>query len=116
VLTQKMSEQCKLNTVFILYFYSNQNCSECQTQEFLLRAIHDQYPQVEIYNFDYDLDLAAVKTLISLHNIPPQPPVLDINNTPYQAFSDLDGFRSVINSLLGTSTKATSTKTQSLKK
>jgi hypothetical protein len=91
-----MTEECNLDTIFILYFYANKNCSECQTQELLLRAIRDKYPQVEIYNFDYDLDLSAVKTLITLHNIPPKPPVIDINGKAYASFDSLESMEAVL--------------------
>jgi hypothetical protein len=112
LLTKRMSEECKLNTIFILYFYANKDCPDCQTQEYLLRAIKNQYPQVAIYNFDYFLDLSAVKTLISLHTIPPAPPVMDINGKAYGTFPDLESLQKVIAAEMpvATSTKATSTK------
>jgi len=115
LLTKKMSAECNLDTVFILYFYANKDCPDCQTQEYLLRAIRNLYPEVEIYNFDYELDLSAVQTLITLHNIPGAPPVMDINGKAYGIFPDLESLREVIDAELplatstATSTKATST-------
>lgn len=120
LLTKKMSDQCKLNTIFILYFYANKNCPDCTKQEYLLRAIRDEYDQVEMYSFDYDLDLPAVQTLISLHSIPPKPPVMDINGKAYASFDSLDSLESVLKpyTSVGTTT-ATSTaakKTTNIKK
>lgn len=116
LLTKKMSEQCKLDTVFILYFYANDNCSQCQTQEFILRAVKDQYPQVEVYNFDYNLDLTAVKTLISLHNIPPKPPVIDINGKVFSGFSTYDDFQTALNPYIKIKAQATATSSLKIKK
>jgi hypothetical protein len=115
LLTKKMSEQCNFDTIFILYFYANKDCSECRTQEYLLRAIRNEYPEVEIYSFDYDLDLSAVRTLITLHNIPPEPPVIDINSIVYEPFENLDAIHDLMETLTATTT-ATSTATTTKKK
>jgi hypothetical protein len=119
LLTKRMSEQCKTDTVFVLYFYANQDCPECQTQDYLLKAVHNTYPQVEIYNFDYNLDLSAVQTLITLHNIPPKPPVIDINGKAYASFDSLESLTSMIDKELETATsstkQATTTKVKSVR-
>lgn len=114
LLMKKMSDQCKFNTIFVLYFYSNNNCGQCQTQEYLLRAVRDEYPQVEIYSFDYDVDLPAVQTLIALHNIPLQPPVIDINSKPYAQFDSLDSLNAVLAQYIH-STTTPQTATSSIK-
>jgi hypothetical protein len=106
LLSKKMSDQCKSGRIFILYFYSNKNCADCQTQEYYLRAIRDEYPQAEVYSFDYNLDLPAVKTLISIHNIPPRPPVIDINGTAYASFDSLQSIRDVVGRYATTSPKS----------
>jgi hypothetical protein len=120
LLTKKMSEQCHLDTVFILYFYAIKDCPECQTQEYLLRAIRDEYPQTETYSFDYALDLPAVRTLITLHNIPPKPPVIDINGKAYASFDSLESLDSIIKPYIKTATStpsaASTTPTKNTKK
>jgi hypothetical protein len=116
LLTKKMADECHLNTVFILYFYANKDCPDCQTQEYLLRAARYLYPQVEVYNFDYYLDLSAVKTLISLNNIPAKPPVMNINGKPYGTFPDLISLQKIIDKeILAATSTATSTKATSNK-
>jgi len=108
LLTKKMSDECKLNLVFILYFYSDENCPECQTQKYMLDEISKTNPAVEVYSFDYELDLSAVQTLITLHNIPKQPPVIDINGIIYPPFSSLEAMIAQIADLTtATSTKST---------
>lgn len=107
LLAKKVSAECKYNTIFILYFYSNKNCSQCLTQEYMLRAIHNEYPQTKIYSFDYDLDLPAIQTLITLHNIPRTPPVIDINGKAYAAFPTLNDMRAIIEPLATTTSTTT---------
>jgi len=109
LLTKRMSEQCGFKTVLVLYFYSNENCNECRNQDYFLSAIQNKYPQVEVYDFDYNVDLMAVKTLITLHSIPKEPPVIDINGTIYGPFKNLDSIDTLINTLTASTTKATST-------
>ncbi len=115
LLLKRMSDQCKLDTTFILYFYSQgSECAQCQTQEYMLRAIRTKYPQIEMYTFDYDVDLPAIQTLITLHNIPKNPPIIDINGKAYAAFDSLADMEAIVKPLVNpvaTST-ATSTKTQ----
>ncbi len=112
LLNKKMDAQCKTNSILILYFYSNNNCSECTIQDYILRAIRDKYPHINIYSFDYDLDLPAIQTLISLHNIPENPPIIDINGKAYAPFNSLDDIEAVLEPLLSaTSTTATTTAT-----
>jgi hypothetical protein len=113
LLTKKMAEECNLPMVFILYFYANKDCPDCQTQEYLLKAARTLYPEIEVYSFDYHLDLSAVQTLITLHNIPPAPPVMDINGKAYATFPSLDALREIVEKELAniaTSTAATSTR------
>ncbi|MDQ3014375.1 MAG: hypothetical protein M3Q73_00745 [bacterium] len=100
LLTKRMSDQCGFNNVFILYFYSRNNCDECQRQEFIVQAIRDNYPQIETYSFDYDVDLPAVQTLISTHNIPRTPPIIDINGKVYVPFTSLNDMEGIVIPLL----------------
>ncbi len=113
LLTKRMSEQCKLNNVFILYFYSQgEKCNTCITQNYILQAIRDEYPEIEVYSFDYEIDLPAVQTLITLHNIPKAPPIIDINGKIYGAFENIEDIRKVIDPII---TKATTTATSTKK-
>ena len=112
LLTKKMSEQCNFDTTFILYFYTqNESCAECNRQNLILRAVNDMYPEIEIYSFDYNLDVPAINTLISLHHIPSNPPIIDINGKVYAPFQSLDDIIAVLQPLIDpvASTTATST-------
>jgi hypothetical protein len=110
LLTKRMSEECKLHKVFILYFYARDNCLECRKQEFILRALRDRFPSVEAYTFDFTVDLPAVKTLISLHQVPASPPVFDIQGKIYPGFETFQEAANIVGSLL-----LQATSTQSIK-
>lgn len=96
LLTKRMSDQCNLDKVFLLYFYSLNNCSECTRQQYIVDALKNKYPEIEVYTFDYDIDVPAVETLITLHNIPTNPPIIDINGKVYAPFENLDDIESVL--------------------
>ncbi len=96
ILNKRMDEQCKTKSIFILYFYSYKDCSECTIQEYILRAIKDKYPEIDIYTFDYNLDLPVISTLLTLHNVPEKPPIIDINGKLYAPFDSLTDIEAVL--------------------
>ena len=70
LLMKKISERCKMDSVFVLYFYTTEsNCAECTKQGYVLTALREKYPEFRVYSFDYALDLPAVKTLISIYDV-----------------------------------------------
>ena len=111
LITKKVSAECKQNLALILYFYPTKNeCDVCRMQDYILKAIRSKYPQVEVYSFDYNIDLPAVKTLITLHSVPENPPVYDINGKLYSSFSSFEDMENVIKPLVTPTSTATSTK------
>ncbi len=101
LLMQNISKQCKTPLVSILYFYSEKDCPDCQTQDYLLGGIADEYGNsVAIYKFDYDIDLPVLKTLITLHNVPAKAPAYDINGKPYGTMSSLSDLENIVSPLL----------------
>lgn len=105
LLIKNMSEQCNLNRVSILYFYSRKNCTECKRQELLLKAARNDNSAIDIYSFDYELDLSAVQTLITLHNIPSSAPAIDINGRIYAPFESLEDLKIIIANQATSSTR-----------
>jgi hypothetical protein len=113
LLAQRLKDKCSLGNVFILYFYAHNNaCAECQQQEYILRALKDEYPQIDVYSFDYDLDLSAVETLLDIHNIPNNLPIIYINGKSYAAFSTLHDIEAVLAPLITPISTTTKTHTQ----
>ncbi len=67
LLTNKITEKCKTKPSIILYFYSNQgDCPECERLGYVLTYLRNEYPDLRVYSFDYNLDLSAVRTLRSM--------------------------------------------------
>jgi hypothetical protein len=114
ILMQQVSRKCNIKPVFVLYFYSNQgNCSECGPAGDVLTYLRTQYPGLRVYSFDYNLDLSAVRTLISLRGLQGQLPALVINDRPpVYGFKTFEEIQTLIPELktLSTTTAATSTK------
>ena len=114
LLMQQVSKKCNLKPVFILYFYSNAgDCPNCSREGDVLTYLRGQYPGLRVYSFDYNLDLSALRTLISLQNLKgPLPAVLINNREPVYGFKTLDQMQALIPELktLASSTAATSTK------
>ncbi len=96
LLMKKISQQCNDKTAFILYFYSNQSCDDCQDQGFVLTKIHELYPQIRIYSFDYDYNIPTIETLKSIYNIKNQLPALYINGKVTYGLKTLDQIKKLI--------------------
>jgi hypothetical protein len=113
LLISNYSKECHTKTVSIVYFYAN-NCQDCKNQGYVLTYLRDAYPGLRIYSFDFDIDLSAVKTLISLNKIPTELPALIINNKTYNGFMPTEEVEKIIKPLLpaAATTTATSTKTK----
>lgn len=113
ILAQQIYRQCNARPISILYFYSNKdNCTDCTKEGYVLTALHDEYPDLRVYTFDYDLDLNAIQTLISLYHVGPQLPAIVVNGTTYSGFQSLADIQKIIPDLAvaaGTSTAGTTT-------
>lgn len=91
LLMKKIAEKCKLSPASIIYFYSNNGeCQDCQKMGYVLTKMREDYPKLRVYAFDYNLDVGALKTLISIHNIKNQTPALIINDKVYYGFQKVE--------------------------
>lgn len=113
ILLQNIAEKCHVKPVYVLYFYTNNGtCTNCSNVGDVLTYLRGEYPGLRVYSFDYDLDLSALKTLISLHNIQDTLPAVIVNNrVPVYGPQTLQSMQALIPELstLSTSTSATST-------
>ncbi|MDB5187671.1 MAG: hypothetical protein JWO50_191 [Candidatus Kaiserbacteria bacterium] len=116
LLMKQLALKCNLKPVFIQYFYTNiGNCIDCEKQGYVLTKLAQTYPQLRIYTYDYNLDVSALKTLISINDVDNKLPALVIDDKVYYGFqSEAD----LINEIpqLATLEKATSTAATSTKK
>lgn len=101
ILMQKIKERCGGKTLSIMYFYSNldNNCPDCEKEGFVLTKLREDYPDLRVYAFDYNLDLSALKTLVSIYNIEDNQPALLINEKAYYNFQSIENIKEIIPAL-----------------
>jgi len=113
LLMKQIAQNCNLKPVVILYFYSNKgDCSDCQKQGYVLTALAEKYPQLRIYSFDYNLNVSALQTLISIDNVQDNLPALLINGKAYyglQMIPDVEKILPQLASMKIATSSATST-------
>jgi hypothetical protein len=109
LLMKKISVKCGTKPVFILYFYSK-DCTECEQQGYVLTYLREQYPDLRIYSFDYNLDNPALHTLISLYKVKNTLPALVINDKVTNGFIDKDKLTATLPAWMLATSTATTTK------
>jgi len=111
LLMKRLTEKCRFEPTFILYFYStNENCEDCEKMGYVLTSLRDKYPELRVYSFDYHADLEAINTLISIYKVAPELPALIINGEPYYGFKTVEELEKAVPALTLLDT-ATSTAT-----
>lgn len=116
LLMKQLSQKCNLKPVFVIYFYSNAgDCPNCEKQGYTLTALSEKYPQLRVYAFDYDLDVGALQTFISLNNTRDELPALYIGNKNYYGYKSIEDIEKILPQLAtlqksASSSKATSTR------
>jgi hypothetical protein len=118
LLMQQLAAKCNLKPVFILYFYSNKgDCtSACENQGYVLTSLSETYPQLRVYSFDYNLDVGALQTLISIDGVESTMPALEINGKTYYGFHSMSDIQKILPQLATLQKSATSTAATSTKK
>lgn len=121
ILSKKLVEKCGVTKkpVFIIYFYSNKgDCADCQKEGFVLTRLKEIYPDLRVYSFDYNLDLAAIESMKAIYRIKSSLPALVIEDKTYIGFKSIEDLTALLPDTLkvATSTTATTTKTTSTKR
>jgi thiol-disulfide isomerase/thioredoxin len=98
VLMKKLAQKCEIKPVYILYFYSNKTgvCEDCEKEGIVLTELRRKYPGLRVYSFDYDLELPAQKTLLSLYKIKKVLPALVINNKTQFGFQSVEDVEKLV--------------------
>ena len=112
LLMEQISKKCGTKPVSVLYFYSNQgDCADCSRAGDVLTYLRQEYPSLRVYSFDYNLDLGALQTLISLRKVKADLPAFIINNrAPIYGFKNLDEMQALIPELKDLATSTVETK------
>ena len=114
ILMNKISQKCKKTPVSIIYFYStDESCKDCQREGYVLTSLRQTYPELRVYSFDYNLDLSAVKTLISIGKVENKLPGILIDDKVYYGFQSIEDLQKAIPELASLKAADTSTSTSS---
>lgn len=92
LLMKRLARVCHADSPVALYFYSNVpgSCVDCDRASYALSYLHETYPNLRVYSFDYNLDLGALKTLIAVEKIRPEFPAFVIEGKRSYGFKSLD--------------------------
>lgn len=91
LITKQLAAACGTKPVTVLYFYSNQGgCADCDRAGYALSYLHTTYPALRVYSFDYNLDLGALKTLITVEKVKDDLPAFIINGKHSYGFTSLE--------------------------
>ena len=97
ILMNKISEKCKKTPISIIYFYSTDDgCVDCQREGYVLTSLRQKYPELRVYSFDYNLDLSAVKTLISISKLENKLPAIIVDDKAYYGFQSIEDLEKAI--------------------
>ncbi|MFA7216884.1 MAG: hypothetical protein WC095_02795 [Candidatus Paceibacterota bacterium] len=118
LLMTKISQKCDKTPISIVYFYSNKgDCEDCEKAGYVLTKMRQDYPELRVYAFDYNLDISAVQTLISINKVENKLPALIIGEKVYYGFQTIEDLNKYLPELEelrklknATSTQATTTK------
>ncbi len=117
LLMNKISEKCKKTPVSIIYFYSTgEKCPDCEREGYVLTSLRQTYPDLRVYSFDYNINVSAVKTLISVNKVEGKLPAIVVGDNAYYGFQSIEDLEKTIpeletlRALNSSSTTATSTK------
>lgn len=92
LLMKRISDRCGVKSAFILYFYtSDEYCTECVKESYVLSKLREEYPELRVYSFDYSTDLSAVKAMLQIYKIQDTKlPALVMGDDVYTGFQSLE--------------------------
>lgn len=91
LITKQFEETCGTRPVTVLYFYSNAgDCGDCDKAGYALSYLRNTYPALRVYSFDYNLDLGALKTLITITKVKNSLPAFVVNGRHSYGFTSLE--------------------------
>lgn len=97
LLATQVKEKCGTRPISIIYFYSNNgDCEDCIKEGYVLTKLREQYPELRVYSFDYNLDISAVKTMKLLYGVRNTLPALNIWEENYYGFKSAEDIEKII--------------------
>jgi hypothetical protein len=90
LITKRLAQACGTKPITVLYFYSNSgDCPDCDKAGYALSYLRNTYPALRVYSFDYNLDLGALKTLVTVTKVKNSLPAFVINGKYSYGFTSL---------------------------
>lgn len=96
LLMKQITQRCGQKSIFILYFYKNDNCDDCTKQGYVLTSLREKYPNLRVYSFDYDLDLSAIKAMVSIYKVSDNLPAVVINGKIYNGLKTIEDIEKIL--------------------
>lgn len=98
LLVQQIRSKCNVAVIPIFYFYTTEeNCSDCVKQSAVLTELRNEYPELRIYSFDYNLNLSALQSLIKVFNVEDTKlPAVYMNDKLYTGFQSIENIERAV--------------------
>jgi len=101
---------CNSKAPVIVYFYSNKgDCDDCKKMGYILTSLREEYANLHIYAFDYNIGLSVVDTLKSIYKLNGNLPAIVIDRKPYYGFVERDRILGLLPELEHYATSSTHT-------
>jgi len=101
LLMQQISQKCKEKQLFILYFYSNDgDCKDCKRQGYVLTDLREEFPELRVYSFDYNLDFSLMETVRTFFDIKDDLPAMIIGEETHYGFKGTEDIEKLIPELI----------------
>jgi len=94
-LTKSFEKDCAQPIDDILYFYSNENCTDCRSQGIVLDSIKKNHPEVMIFSFEGDSNVSSIRIMAKTFNATVFP-TLVVNGKIHQGYMDKFGIEGQI--------------------
>lgn len=99
LLMKKAEDKCDFKTTSIIYFYSTEDaCKDCAKQGYILTDIRQNYPNVRVYAFDYNLDISALDALKTIYKVTDGEnlPALVVNGRVYYGLQEFEDIQAIV--------------------
>ncbi len=98
LLMQKIQDKCNVPVIPVFYFYTtNTNCTDCIKEGAVLDKLRNEYPELRVYSFDYNLDLSALNTLKKIFKVDGNNlPAIYMDDKLYTGFQSQDDIKKIL--------------------
>jgi hypothetical protein len=89
-------KNCNSTVNTVLYFYSINNCANCQAQGYVLSFLKTKYQDsIMVFSLDRDEDLYSLDLLKGVYNVTMSPTMI-INNKKYEGLFDTNQLKDMM--------------------